>query len=38
MANELTLVSLLATPVISLFAVYLSFELFKRVGQLNLWG
>jgi hypothetical protein len=38
MANELTLVSLLATPVISLFAVYLSVELCKRVGQLNLWG
>ncbi|ATD07058.1 hypothetical protein PNC201_11630 [Pseudoalteromonas sp. NC201] len=33
MINELEFLSLLATPVISLFAAYLSIQLIKSLGQ-----
>ncbi len=34
MVNELTFMSLLATPVISLIAAYVSIQLIKSLGQL----
>jgi hypothetical protein len=38
MANELVLVSLLAVPVVSLFAVYMSVELIKLLKQRLVWS